>query len=297
MGGAHVSASSDSAFADGYAVANNPALAAEFRTLNVTASNLVYAGGVYHTFLSVAVPVKNRTTWTFSANSLNTPAQTLRTELQPEGNGQSFTANSFAAGAGYSRALSDMFSFGINLKLIREQLAEYSATAAGVDLGFLYKTDFRNLRFAAALQNFGINSTLSGSGRPVYITQDGTSAQVESFSSATLFKMGVSIDAYTNGPHLITATVQLNHPNDNAENIRLGAEYAFKKALFLRAGWRVNVDGQNIPSGGIGLRTHAGRHDLRIDYAAQPTTYLGLFHSVGISFNLVKEASAEEQHQ
>ena len=303
MGGANAALGSDSGMADGYAVANNPALGAEIRHLTVTASNLNYGGGINHAFLSVAVPTKNRGCWLFSVNDLGTGPQTLRTELQPNGNGQQFFVNSFAAGAGFSKSLSDMFSFGVNIKYIREQLAEYNVGTAAVDLGFLYRTDYRNLRFAAALQNFGINSTLSGSGKPVAFMADGngaayaTSAPTESFSGSTQFKMGISIDAVKiDHDNLITASVQLNHPNDNAENIRLGLEYSFRNLLYVRAGQRINLTGQAYPSGGVGVHTQLGRHKLAIDYAAQPTDYMGTFQSVGLSFSLVPEAAADLQH-
>lgn len=304
MSGAHTSLGSDSVFGDGYAVANNPALVSEIHKTNVTASSLIYGSGINHSFLSVAIPTGNRAAWVFSVNNLGTGPQTLRTEFQPNGNGQQFYVNSFAAGLGYSKALSSMFSFGVYGKYIREQLAEYSSATVAVDLGFLYRTDFRNLRFAAALQNFGTNSSLTGSAKPVafYSDSKGNPVQstIEEFSPSTLFKMGVSIDAFRQNNHLLSAAMQLNHPNDNSENIRIGLEYGYDAQFFVRTGFKINVQGQAYPSGGLGLKTRLGRHPIKIDYAAQPTQYLGLYQSIGLSVSLQsapKMVSANEQHQ
>jgi hypothetical protein len=54
------------------------------------------------------------------------------------------------------------------------------------------------------------------------------------------------------------------------------------------------VKGQTIPSLGIGLRTMAGSHPLMIDYAALPTNYMGMVHSVGLSFTFNKVENRDE---
>ena len=79
------------------------------------------------------------------------------------------------------------------------------------------------------------------------------------------------------------ASSELNHPSDNAENIRLGGELSFLDLLFTRLGYKLSVQGQNYPTAGIGIKTRFGIHPLYIDYAVNPTNRMGVQHLVGLS--------------
>ena len=58
----------------------------------------------------------------------------------------------------------------------------------------------------------------------------------------------------------LTTSIQLNHPNDNAENVRLGVEYAWQNTFFLRGGVKRTI-GQQLLGGGrdVGGELHARR--------------------------------------
>ncbi len=279
LGGAHTSLSGDY-----FAPFTNPALIAENRKFGIGVSGLSYGASLNHSAFSAMMPIGENKTFSLSAHNLSSGPMEVRTEFQPGGTGQMFSANNFCLGLGYGQNLSDQFAFGGVLKVIRETLAEYGSTSLAVDLGFLYRTDWRDLRFAAALQHFGTSYTLSGNAKPVTFTRAGAIV-LDDYQAPTLFKMSVSLKAWEQDAHSITAIAQLDHPNDNAENIRLGAEYAFRNILFARAGYRINVEGQGI-SGGLGAKMPMGRHWLSLDYAAMPTRFLGLFHSLGLSYSI-----------
>jgi hypothetical protein len=177
---------------------------------------------------------------------------------------------------------------------VNEQLAEYVAHTGVVDLGFLYRTDWKDLSFAVAMQSFGTNSKLKGDYEP-----DGLNSKpvtLNSYPAPTLFKLGVSMVPWKTDDMSIIATVQLNHPSDNAENIRIGLEYEYKKLLYLRAGYKINVDDQKYPTAGVGLRSHIGKHPLTIDYAVDPTRYLGWIHRFGLTF-AVNKMDREDKKQ
>ena len=156
-----------------------------------------------------------------------------------------------------------------------------------VDLGFLYRTDIKDLRFAVFIQNFGPNSKLSGStnrdtalnNRPIVL---------DDYPAPAIFKLGVSMVPYESpdGDRKLTVYLQLNHPNDNAENLRFGGEFAYKDLLFLRAGYKLNIKDQNFPTAGLGVRTRMGRHPLILDYAMDPLEFLGIIHRIGVRFEL-----------
>lgn len=279
LGGAHTSLSGDY-----FAPFTNPALIAENRKAGLGISTLTYGAQLNHSAFSAMLPVGENKTISLSAHGLSSGQMEVRTEFQPMGTGQLFTANNVCLGLGYGQNLSDQFAFGGVLKVIRESLAEYGSTSLAIDLGFLYRTDWKDLRFAAALQHFGTSYTLSGTAKPVTFTRSGAIV-LDDYQAPTLFKMSVSFKPYQMGDHSIMTIAQLDHPNDNAENIRIGAEYAYKNLLFARAGYRINVEGQGI-SGGFGAKMPIGRHWLTLDYSAMPTRFLGLFHSIGLSYSI-----------
>jgi len=87
----------------------------------------------------------------------------------------------------------------------------------------------------------------------------------------------------------LLVALQLNHPNDNSENYRIGVEYEYLKLLYLRAGYKVNVEGQPFPTFGFGLRHRVGGHPLQLGYAGNPTAYFGVLHTIGLSFTFNKQ--------
>jgi len=287
-----LSGSNISLNADGFSIYHNPAALADISEVTINASDYIFGQGIHQTFIAASLPRKNSSAFGLSVNALNSGVMEVRTEFQPDGTGELFYVSNIASGLTYSKQLSEMFSLGLSLKYVYEQIAEYKNHTACVDVGFLYKTDFKDLKFAVLVQNFGGNSDLKGSFLPVTFNRD-SSISLDKFTVPTIFKMGASIIPYkTENQHLLLS-FQLDHPNDNAENIRFGAEYDFKHFLFLRAGYKINVTGQKRPSFGVGYRTRIGYHPLYINYGVNPTNYLGMQHVVGLSFHINKNRQQE----
>ena len=270
---------------DAFSMNNNPAGSASISAPTAALSSSTNATGLIQTYAGISLPGKNTGVWLASLNYLSSGSQRRRTEFQPLGDGSIYVSDAFQAGIGYSKALSRMFSFGLNLNLVREQLAQYRATAITADLGFLYKTDWKDLSFAVGFRHFGGNSTLKGSALPVSYNRNQTST--EAYGSPTLFSMGVSMTAWEQEKHKIIATGQLNHPNDNAENIRLGVQYSFDSLVHFRLGYKINVAGEGITAG-IGFRNRIGAFPFGIEYAIVPNRYLGLYHSIGLHVSFQK---------
>jgi hypothetical protein len=269
---------------DPYAMHVNPAAGVDNPYNQLAISTRTLPAGIFQSFAGALFPRANKTVWMVSMNYLGSGSQKRRTEFQPFGDGTFYTSDAFKLGFGYSKALSKMFSFGLNANYIREQLATYSAQAVAVDLGFLYKTDWKRLSFAVGLQHFGGNSTLSGSDLPVMYNRTG-GVNKEAYGAPTLFSMGASMVPYAEGIHEILVSAQLNHPNDNAENIRLGLEYTVDSMFFARVGLRVNVPGEHV-SAGVGFRRYLGYVPFSVEYAVLPNDYLGWMHTIGLSIGL-----------
>lgn len=283
VGGANVCLTGDA-----FSTFTNPATLAETEGFSVGASNTFWAAGIPYSFLSVNKPTQAGH-FGLSIQSLSSGALPVRTEFNPGGTGEYFYAGYFTAGLTYSKRLTDMFTYGFTGKYVREQLADFTAQTVVVDLGFLYRTDFNELSFSVLLQNFGLNSGLKGM-FDIDKAFEHRPRTIESYPAPTIFKIGVSMVPWRDEENnqSLTTLLQLNHPNDNAENIRIGLEYSYHDVLFLRAGYKFNVKDQNYPTAGIGLRSRIGRHPLMLDYALDPTNFLGLIHRVGVSFHVNK---------
>lgn len=286
MGGSQVAVQGD-AYAAGY----NVAALADNEQLNFAFANTFYVAGTNHAFFSAMIPHQKLGNFALHATSFTTGAMERRTEYQPLGTGEYFYAYNVAVGLAYAKKLTEMFSYGVSLKYINETLDRFVAHTAAVDLGFLYRTDFKDLKFAVSLQNFGPNSKLKGNKPQVPLAKP--QKALESNPSPTNFSLGISMIPLKKDKHQLLTAIQLNHPNDNAENIRLGVEYGFHQFLFFRAGYKINVKDQPFPTFGLGLKTHFTKHPLRIDYALDPTLYLGWIHRIGISLALNKDNRAD----
>ena len=282
MGGASVSISSDE-----FATYTNPAGVADAKSLTLSTSNYFIGAGVNNSFVSGILPVSSSSGIGISIDALSTGAMEVRTEFQPDGTGQKIYANNMAIGASYGLRLSDMFTMGVTLKYIYEQLAEYKNHTATFDLGFKYQTDWNDLAFAVMIQNFSGSSTLDGDYQSVEFNQDGVS--LDAYTAPTVFRMGASMIPLKKDRHQILVSFELDHPNDNAENFRFGAEYSYMKIVQFRAGYMINVAGKKYPTFGFGLRHRVGGHPLQIGYSVVPTNYLGVQHLVGLGFSINKD--------
>jgi len=283
-----IAGASSSLSGDGYSVYQNPAAMFQLEGTAVTLTNNFLGAGINQSFISLIVPLKNKTTaLAGSLNTLTTGEILERTEFQPFGTGRIVYGTNMALGMSYSQQLSDQFSLGLSLKYVYENLADFTNHTLTTDIGFLYRLDVRDLQFSVLLRNFGGSSSLSGS----YLASSynrNTVANLDKNTMPNVFSIGISITAWEKEDHHLMAAFQLNHPNDNAENYRLGAEYSYHDLLFVRTGFRLNVKGQVYPSMGMGVRTNIGAHSLYIDYATNPTQYLGWQHLIGLSFHFNK---------
>jgi len=289
MGGAQISLPGDE-----YSCEWNPATMTDVHNTSIALSDRVMYAGIMNSYASAMFPFKNHSTLGFSLTELNSGDIEKRTVYQPNGTGEYVYSTNTAFGVSYAKELSDFFSIGVSAKYVREQLAELYANTFALDLGFLYKTDFKDLRFAVFLQNFGPNSSLGGTLPATTFVPSGSEA-IDAYPFSGQFKMAISIVPYKTEYNKLTAILQLNHPNDNAENIALGLEYCYSKILFLRAGYKINVKDQDFPSVGFGLVTHIGKNPLHIDYTVSTGNTLSLVHTLGVGVYFNNKTSRDEK--
>jgi hypothetical protein len=227
-----------------------------------------------------------------SFTSLTTDPMPVTTEYQPTGTGNYFNYGDIAVGATYARKMTDQFSFGITVRYVRETIAELNANAVMLDIGTYYYMGLGTSRFSVVVTNFGNNVAPSGSvanGAGVTVTA------FQNFSPPTMFKLGYAFEPWLDETNRLTASIQLNHPNDNAENIRFGAEYAYDKMFFVRAGVKRTIgesflgrstsSAEDVSFGG-GVRIPLGITVATVDYAFTNFNELGNIHrmTIGLTY-------------
>jgi hypothetical protein len=191
-----------------------------------------------------------------------------------------FTPIAYAAGIGYSKALTDRFMVGGQAKYVFQSLGagivsftpdevqqtqSFETDVFAFDFGLLYRTGFMSLKLGVSVRNFSQEIT--------YIE--------ESFQLPLTFKIGVSmnvLDLTQINPdrHRLFMTFDAAHPRDYGEQIDMGLEYIFLNSVALRAGYTTPTDEQGI-SLGAGYQQSLADFGLSLDYAF---TDFGIFNEV-----------------
>jgi hypothetical protein len=256
----------------------NPAGLSQFESNQVIFSHTAwlvdvqheFVGAVYHPTLDDAVGL--------SVTSLHTDDMPVTTEVQPLGNGTYFRFGDLAVGLTYSRKLTSQFSFGATVRFFEETLDVLKMRGTLLDFGTYYWTGLGSLRFSAVVSNFG--SQVSPTGTVDQIGGQSTT-QFQQFSPPTMFKFGFALEPIQDATNTLTTSLQLNHPNDNSENLSAGAEYRYSNMFFVRGGYKFNVDEESF-SLGVGVAASISALTLRVDYGYAPFKNLGGVHRISV---------------
>lgn len=146
-----------------------------------------------------------------------------------------FNANSIAAAFGYSKMLTDRFSFGVVAKYVQEKIDIYKASNVLLDGGVLYYTGLGSLRIAASLQNFGTNAKFIN----------------DEFKMPIVFKLGAAgelIGDYQSD-YRVTLITEASHPTDSNERLNVGTEISWNEILTFRAGYKFFYDEETFSIG------------------------------------------------
>lgn len=263
----------------------NPAGLMQFEEYGVYFSHAEWLVDLRHEFAGAIYRLGKNNAFGLSVTALHTPAMQKTTEFQPEGTGEYFKYGDLGIGLTYSRRMTEQFSFGATVRYVEETLAELKMRGFMFDLGTYYWTGLGNSRFAVTISNFGPQVKPSGS---VQISGNRTLSKFQSFPPPTLFRIGFAIDPIDNEKNKLTTSIQLNHPNDNSENVNVGAEYSYKDFLFVRGGYKFNVDSENFTAGaGIKMKIYVAKTSL--DYSIANFKDLGFTHRVSLNLLLEKK--------
>jgi hypothetical protein len=260
----------------------NPAGISQFKDDQVLFSHTAWLVDVKHEFFGGVYHLSADDAFGLSVTTLHTEDMPVTTELQPLGNGTYFHYGDVAVGLTYSRKLTEQFSFGGTVRYFEETLDILKMRGTVLDLGTYYWTGLGSLRFSAVVSNFGNQVSPSGS---VHLLDGSTVSQFQEFSPPTVFRFGFAVEPFQNETHSLTTSLQLNHPNDNSENLSMGAEYQYMKTFFVRGGYKMNVDEEGL-SFGVGLATSLNLFSISVDYGYAPFRNLGGVHRISMFVRL-----------
>ncbi len=261
MGGAYVALAND-----GNAMFYNPAGMAQIKLNNISFSNVNWFLDSQIQDATVIVSGAEKGNFGLSVRALNYGEIDVTTISNPEGTGEQFTPIDLSVAFTYSRYITDKFSIGATAKYIQQKIWNESALGFAVDLGMLYRTDFKNLTIGMSILNFGTDMQLSGDDLREPIDLDpinGNNDRIEAFLGTDewalplIFRVGIAMDAVEVENHKLIVAIDAKHPNDNSESVDVGAEYGFNDLLFLRGGYRSLFSSQTEDQGvtaGFGLK-------------------------------------------
>ena len=249
----------------------NPAGLTQFDKDEIIFSHNAWVVDINHDFLGAVYHFDDQNSIGVALTSLSTADMKVTTEFAPTGTGGYFSYRDLALALSYSRKMTDKFSFGGTVRYIDETLAKLKMRGIMIDLGTYYWTGLGTTRFAVTVSNFG--NQLAPDGKVILVGKRENS-EWQSFSPPTIFRIGFAFEPYQNEDNRITASVQLNHPNDNSENLSTGFEYSWKNIVMFRGGYKFNVDEQNY-SFGFGVYIPIRIALCSVDYSFTNFTRLG----------------------
>ena len=277
MGDAFVAISNDAS-----ALYWNPAGLTQFSENQVMFAHNQWVVDINHDFLGAVYHLDDGNTFGVSLISLSMDEMKVTTEYAPFGTGEYFGFSDLAIGISYSKKMTDQFSFGGTVRYIEESLDKLKMRGIMIDLGTYYWTGLGSTRFAVTVTNFGNDLAPDGE---VVLVGNRTNSEWQSFSPPTMFRIGFALEPYEDDENRVTTSIQLNHPNDNSENVSIGAEYVWNNMFFARAGYKINVDEQNY-SFGTGVNIPVSIANISVDYAYANFARLGSAHRFSITLGL-----------
>jgi hypothetical protein len=177
----------------------------------------------------------------------------------------------------YSRAVSPDFSYGANVKFIRRELAEYSATGVGFDVGVRYRA-WETLVVGANVQDITTTFLAWSTGRNELISPTlklGGAATVEALGGALTPALDMDV-RFENRQYAST----FNFGPVSAD-LRAGLEYQFRDLFALRLGY------SDVKQITLGAGIHLPRLNIDYSFAKFDGQYdLGNTHRISLMFTL-----------
>lgn len=275
----------------------NPAGLAGLSKNEFIISHIDWLAGISYDFLAMALPLTQlRGTAAVFVSSLTVPEEEVRTIYEPEGTGEFFDAGNLALGFSYAMSVTDRFSIGFVGKYVQESIWSMRSSAVALDIGTLYRSDFRNLRIGIGLSNFGTKMKLEGRANLLFVDPDPfiegnietirAELEMEKWDLPLYVRTGAALELMDSKAMRATYSVDMLHPSDNREFINSGIEIGLlNEALFIRGGYQGygmdEAEGGLAFGAGIAISS-ASVGSLSVDYAVTDFSRLSYVHQISV---------------
>ena len=239
-----------------------------------------WLAGISFDYVGFVMPVGGFGSLGGSVTLLGSEDMPVRTEVLPDGTGERFNTADLALQLSYGLNLTDRFSIGFNAKFIQQRIWKERASGFALDVGTLFTTGLKGMRIGATVTNFGTDMKMSGEdlvvNHDIDPTQMGNNDQIfaelrtDAWPLPLNFQVGVAMELWENNNTRLSVAADAIHPVDNTESMNFGAEFAWRKNLFLRGGYRNAFlrDGEEGLTFGAGVATRfLGNFRIQIDYS------------------------------
>ena len=242
-------------------------------------------------FVGVAIPLAGGVVGAHFT-SLNSGDIERTSTANPYGDnalGLTYEWTSTAAGIAYARSLTDRLDLGLGLKVVTEGVTDASTSWGAIDLGTQFRTGLFGTTLGASVMNVGPSARASGQLISQTINTDRVNNQrtrvflrTQETELPTMFRFSVGTEVIggasallprASGRHVLRTDVSVNDAIDQASQLAVGAEYAWRELVFVRGGKRFYNDDRASGSrgmyglaGGLGARLPIGTRSLRVDY-------------------------------
>ncbi|MFN3694511.1 MAG: PorV/PorQ family protein [Ignavibacterium sp.] len=260
----------------------NPAGLTKAEGVQIMFDHTMWIADIRYNFLAASYNLGDLGTVGVSFLSSNIGEMKVTTVEQPNGTGETFSANDMSISLAYAIQLTDRFAIGFNPKFIYQGIWKMSATAFALDLGVQYVTPFDDAVLAMSISNFGTKMQLLGNSNLVLYDPDpfGTGnngkipayLETNSWSLPLNFRVGISYQPLKMQEHGLLIGVDASHPSDDYESINIGVEYSYNDFVFIRGGYKSLFlqDAEEKFTAGFGLKKELlGNVAIKIDYAYQ----------------------------
>ena len=234
-------------------------------------------------------------TASLTVTSLSSGDIDVRTVEQPLGTGERYSVSDLLIGLGYGVRITDRFFCGVQVNYVTERIWHSSTYLFGINIGTLYELSADGLRIGASLTNFGTKNNYSGTDMRIrydldpsrYGDNSGIPADLVSddFSMPILFRVGLGYPLRIDEGNVVNLAADAQHASDNSECLNLGAEYAFRNTLYLRAGYAnlLQTDAEFGLTAGAGVAWDGIGNELRFDYGWASHDRLGAVHRITVA--------------
>ncbi len=174
-----------------------------------------------------------------------------------------FRVYDMAVTAGLARPVGKGINAGVNVKMIRQNLATVAATGFATDLGVA--THFRGTSFGATVQNLGPGLSFGGA----------------SYALPRQVRFGVGRELMS---HRLLLAADYNMPKDYYRDVRFGVEARPHPMVALRLGYRHEFGSSGDPANGpsYGLGVHSG--PVNVDYSMTPDDQFADVHRLSFGY-------------